>query len=71
MEEKTKRKIEEVSEVLDEIMETHNWIWKAVRAKRDSKECSENDRKTIKRTDRGICAGRSCSGKDRREHRRT
>ena len=24
--------IEEVSEVLDEIMDAHNWIWKAVRA---------------------------------------
>lgn len=27
-----REEIEEVSEVLDEIMDAHNWIWKAVRA---------------------------------------
>lgn len=46
--------IEEVSEVLDEIMETHNWIWKAVRANKS--ETVKSAAKTIARLSRELIA---------------
>ena len=47
-----REEIEEVSEVLDEIMETHNWIWKAVRANKS--ETVKSAAKTIARLSREL-----------------
>ena len=49
-----REEIEEVSEVLDEIMETHNWIWKAVRANKS--ETVKSAAKTIARLSRELIA---------------
>lgn len=49
-----REEIEEVSEVLDEIMETHNWIWKAVRANKS--ETVKSAAKTIARLSREMIA---------------
>lgn len=49
-----REEIEEVSEVLDAIMETHNWIWKAVRANKS--ETVKSAAKTIARLSRELIA---------------
>ena len=49
-----REEIEEVSEVLDEIMETHNWIWKAVRANKN--ETVKSAAKTIAKLSRELIA---------------
>jgi ElaB/YqjD/DUF883 family membrane-anchored ribosome-binding protein len=49
-----REEIEEVSEVLDEIMETHNWIWKAVRANKS--ETVKSAAKTIAKLSRELIA---------------
>lgn len=49
-----REEIEEVSEVLDEIMEAHNWIWKAVRANKS--ETVKSAAKTIAKLSRELIA---------------
>ena len=49
-----REEIEEVSEVLDEIMEAHNWIWKAVRANKS--ETVKSAAKTIAKLSRKLIA---------------
>ena len=49
-----REEIEEASEVLDEIMETHNWIWKAVRANKS--ETVKSAAKTIAKLSRELIA---------------
>lgn len=49
-----REEIEEVSEVLDEIMEAHNWIWKAVRANKS--ETVKSAAKTIAKLSRALIA---------------
>lgn len=47
-----REEIEEVSEVLDEIMDAHNWIWKATRANKS--ETVKSAAKTIARLSREL-----------------
>lgn len=49
-----REEIEEVSEVLDEIMEAHNWIWKATRANKN--ETVKSAAKTIAKLSRELIA---------------
>lgn len=49
-----REEIEEVSEVLDEIMDAHNWIWKAVRA--NESETVKSAAKTIAKLSRELIA---------------
>lgn len=49
-----REEIEEVSEVLDEIMDAHNWIWKAVRANKS--ETVKSAAKAIAKLSRELIA---------------